>query len=127
MRGWRATLAITCGALALIAMLPAGAAAADLDCSDFATQEEAQENLLPGDPHGLDADGDGIACEDLPSAGADRPGNRVPVQPHLLHRPSLTRESRVTSPNARRASSPGGTVTSIRYRSEAVRAAAGTR
>jgi hypothetical protein len=38
----------------------------DYDCSDFATQEEAQEYLLPGDPYNLDADNDGIACEDLP-------------------------------------------------------------
>lgn len=56
------------GALKLSAWAPS-ASAADLDCSDFATQEEAQENLLPGDPHRLDADSDGIACEDLPSSG----------------------------------------------------------
>jgi len=43
--------------------------AVDYDCSDFATQEEAQEYLEPGDPHNLDADNDGIACEDLPSGG----------------------------------------------------------
>lgn len=51
-----------------VALLP-GTAAADYDCSDFATQEEAQEHLSPGDPDRLDADGDGIACEDLPSGG----------------------------------------------------------
>jgi Excalibur calcium-binding domain len=45
------------------------AALADLNCSDFASQEEAQENLLPGDPHGLDGDDDGVACEELPSEG----------------------------------------------------------
>ena len=41
------------------------AAAQDLDCSDFATQEEAQAVLdqTPGaDPNGLDQDKDGIAC-----------------------------------------------------------------
>lgn len=38
----------------------------DYDCSDFATQAEAEEYLLPGDPYNLDADGDGIACEDNP-------------------------------------------------------------
>lgn len=43
------------------------ASAVDYDCSDFATQEEAQEYLLPGDPYGLDGDNDGVACEDLPS------------------------------------------------------------
>lgn len=43
--------------------------AVDYDCADFATQEEAQEYLLPGDPYGLDGDNDGVACEDLPSGG----------------------------------------------------------
>jgi len=41
----------------------------DFDCSDFATQEEAQDfyraNNPEKDPHLLDADGDGIACESL--------------------------------------------------------------
>ena len=43
-----------------------GAAAEDLDCADFATQEEAQAvyNQDPSDPNGLDADNDGIACEE---------------------------------------------------------------
>ncbi len=44
----------------------------DLDCADFATQEEAQAQLLPGDPHGLDADGDGVACESI-SYGSPAP------------------------------------------------------
>jgi len=38
----------------------------DKDCSDFATQEEAQdfyERADAGDPHNLDADNDGKACE----------------------------------------------------------------
>jgi beta-lactamase superfamily II metal-dependent hydrolase len=40
----------------------------DLDCSDFATQQEAQETLDadPSDPYGLDGEGDGIPCESLP-------------------------------------------------------------
>src|ERR687894_2774774 len=40
-------------------------AAQDLDCSDFASQAEAQVTLEhdPSDPHGLDADGDDKACE----------------------------------------------------------------
>jgi LPXTG-motif cell wall-anchored protein len=43
----------------------------DLDCADFATQEEAQAELErdPSDPHGLDAGDDGIACEDLVGGG----------------------------------------------------------
>jgi hypothetical protein len=36
------------------------------DCTDFQTQEEAQLYLGPGDPYGLDEDGNGLACEDLP-------------------------------------------------------------
>lgn len=43
--------------------------AAGLNCSDFASQNEAQTylNRYPGDPEGLDGDHDGIACESLPS------------------------------------------------------------
>lgn len=46
---------------------------ADLDCADFATQAEAQAELDadPSDPHGLDGDGDGIACESLPGDDDD--------------------------------------------------------
>ena len=38
------------------------------DCRDFSSWREAQsfyEAAGPGDPNGLDADGDGIACEAL--------------------------------------------------------------
>jgi excalibur calcium-binding domain-containing protein len=47
------------------------ASAADLDCSNFATQGEAQAvyNADPSDPNGLDRDKDGIACETLPGGG----------------------------------------------------------
>jgi micrococcal nuclease len=41
----------------------------DLDCSDFPTQEEAQEVLdrVPSNPNRLDgADQDGVVCESLP-------------------------------------------------------------
>lgn len=41
----------------------------DRDCTDFATHDEAQSFFLKagaGDPHKLDRDGDGIACETLP-------------------------------------------------------------
>jgi len=45
---------------------PTGANA--LDCPDFTSQRAAQAVLDadPGDPHWLDDDGDGIACEWLP-------------------------------------------------------------
>ena len=40
----------------------------NLDCASFDTHEEAQRVLErdPSDPHYLDGDGDGVACEDLP-------------------------------------------------------------
>jgi endonuclease YncB( thermonuclease family) len=41
----------------------------DRDCSDFETQKTAQrfyEAAGPGDPHRLDGDDDGVACESLP-------------------------------------------------------------
>jgi endonuclease YncB( thermonuclease family) len=40
----------------------------DRDCSDFETHAAAQsffERHQPGDPHNLDGDGDGVACESL--------------------------------------------------------------
>lgn len=44
---------------------------ADMDCSDFSTQAEAQEFFESQggpdyDPDNLDRDGDGVACETLP-------------------------------------------------------------
>lgn len=40
----------------------------DCNCSDFSTQSQAQQVLqaYPGDPHRLDRDQDGVACESLP-------------------------------------------------------------
>mgnify|MGYP002338712410 CR=1 FL=1 len=45
-----------------------GQAVSDRDCSDSDTHAEAQrffEAHQPGDPHSLDGDGDGVACEGL--------------------------------------------------------------
>ncbi len=54
------------------------AAQTDLyDCSDFDTQEEAQAQLLPGDPYGLDGDNDGMACDTLPSGGTTSGGSPI--------------------------------------------------
>jgi len=80
-------------ALGLGAQLPSSAFAADLDCADFSSQAEAQENLLPGDPYGLDGDSDGIACEDNPcpcgnATGGDAgspPAAAVPPPPPPYH------------------------------------------
>jgi hypothetical protein len=70
--------ASVCGSLPrLVKTIPQDATAAapvllasrDLDCADFATQVDAQANLDSSgavDPHGLDRNGDGVACEHLP-------------------------------------------------------------
>jgi beta-lactamase superfamily II metal-dependent hydrolase len=51
--------------------LPGG----DLDCADFTSQEEAQAVLEanPEDPNYLDGEGDGVACESLPSSNSQEP------------------------------------------------------
>lgn len=46
------------------------------NCSDFSTQEDAQDvfdacEFGDGDPHGLDGDGDGVACQSLPKAATE--------------------------------------------------------
>jgi hypothetical protein len=43
------------------------------DCADFASQEEAQAvyDQDTSDPNGLDADSDGVACEELPTTTTD--------------------------------------------------------
>jgi micrococcal nuclease len=45
----------------------------NLDCAGFETHEEAQRVLEqdPSDPHYLDGDGDGVACEELPPQSLD--------------------------------------------------------
>ena len=47
---------------------PASTPTGDLNCSDFATREEALAVLEkdPADPNYLDGDGDGVPCESLP-------------------------------------------------------------
>ena len=69
MRKPLAVLAAT-AALAL-ATAPIAGARADKDCADFPTQAAAQKFYVKHggpkkDPHRLDADRDGIACEDNP-------------------------------------------------------------
>jgi hypothetical protein len=73
----RTVLAAALGAsLALVfALSPSAAMARDYNCSDFENQAEAEEYLLPGDPYGLDADNDGIACEDLPCPCSSQAGS----------------------------------------------------
>lgn len=63
---------------------PAGAAFFDRDCGDFQSQAAAQNFFLANggphsDPHGLDSEGDGIACESnpCPCIGRGNPGGRT--------------------------------------------------
>jgi hypothetical protein len=75
---WRiALVALLIAGLVGVAMLssaavvaPTTAQAADRDCSDFRNQRRAQRffhrHRPHRDPHNLDADNDGRACEELP-------------------------------------------------------------
>jgi hypothetical protein len=73
----RAGFALASFAAALLAVALIGpgaeaapASAADKDCADFKTQKKAQKffkkHKPKKDPHGLDADNDGVACESNP-------------------------------------------------------------
>ena len=66
----RGAAAISLAGLVVLAT-PGPSLGADKDCSDFKTQKQAQRFFKKHrgprkDPHGLDADHDGKACEDLP-------------------------------------------------------------
>lgn len=72
----------------------------DCNCGDFASQSQAQVVLdaFRGDPHGLDGDGNGTACELLPTTppAADPPAPPS-SNPHLvLGNPS---QASTTNPN----------------------------
>jgi len=62
-----------CSAIGAAIVLLACDSRESKDCSDFSCQEEAQawHNSHPED--GLDADGDGMACESLPSCAVAGP------------------------------------------------------
>ncbi|WP_083940197.1 excalibur calcium-binding domain-containing protein [Saccharomonospora saliphila] len=68
------TLAVAFAAGTLLPAAGSALAQPDLDCRDFSSQAEAQAEFDrdPTDPHRLDADNDGIACEAL---------NGVPTSP----------------------------------------------
>lgn len=65
-------LVLLLGSGAVAVTAPSASAVADRDCADFASQRSAQIFFLRqggphSDPHRLDADGDGIACESNPA------------------------------------------------------------
>jgi hypothetical protein len=65
-----ASVVLAAALLALAFTAAPAAAFRDRDCSDFSTQAQAQrfykKHHPRRDPHRLDADRDGLACEDLP-------------------------------------------------------------
>lgn len=87
------------GALVFSGGTPAAHAFADRDCGDFNTQKAAQEFFInqggpQSDPHGLDADGNGVACESNPcpcstsqgGGGGQQPGTGGGSQPEPTKR-----------------------------------------
>jgi hypothetical protein len=67
-RTMKITIRTTLAAALLLVSSTFSFAQRDMDCSDFRSWREAQdfyERSGPGDPHGLDRDNDGIACESL--------------------------------------------------------------
>jgi hypothetical protein len=69
------------GAGPLVGIASAAPAAVDYNCSDFTYQEDAQAKLLPGDPYRLDADHDGVACQNLPHRASSGPTTRPVTSP----------------------------------------------
>ena len=70
-RAFAAIIAIVALSAVFITALPSGASAGDKDCSDFSSQRAAQFFYIRHggpryDPDRLDADHDGVACEDNP-------------------------------------------------------------
>jgi hypothetical protein len=74
-------LAVVTLGLATVTQAPASAFS-DRDCGDFPSQAAAQNFYLQagaGDPHRLDDDGDGVACESNPCPCIGR-GSTAPQQ-----------------------------------------------
>ncbi|SHN69537.1 Excalibur calcium-binding domain-containing protein [Geodermatophilus obscurus] len=65
-------------------------AATDRDCPDFASQAAAQAafDAVPGDPERLDADDDGIACEDQQYAPASSTSGQASTGSQVSTRPA---------------------------------------
>ena len=93
-------LALSLGPALALATAPA-AMAADRDCGDFASQKSAQIFFLnaggpSSDPHYLDSDGDGIACESNPAPyyyGKTLPGGGGSAQPEPEPQPQVATSS----------------------------------
>ena len=97
------SLTLALAAFGLTGLVPAHATTiVDRDCGDFATQAAAQAFMLasgPGDPHGLDSDNDGRACESNPcpcGAAAPQPfvGGSSSTQDNTQPQPDPVRRNR---------------------------------
>ncbi len=132
----RRTLLLLVAALVVSASLAEAAQrlGVDRNCTDFKTWQEAQaffQSAGPGDPHGLDKDGDGIACESLPgSPSAAATPTRAPTRtptvtvadatpngPSLAtatHPPTATRTPRGRTPTAVPTASPSSSPSDAR-------------
>ncbi|TFV62243.1 excalibur calcium-binding domain-containing protein [Geodermatophilus sp. DF01-2] len=91
MRRTTATAGVLVTAVLTLGLTGTANAATDRDCPDFASQAEAQAafDAVPGDPERLDADDDGIACEEqqyAPTASAS--GQTGTGGPQVSTRPS---------------------------------------
>ena len=76
----RVLLSVVLAGAGLLITAPTGIAQDSGACLDFRTQDEAQAFYTESggptqDPHGLDADGDGNACESLPTRSAGGGGS----------------------------------------------------
>ena len=86
------TVAIGTGTIA-----SASSKIADKDCGDFPNQQAAQDFFLEhggpnSDPHSLDADGDGIACESNPCpCSTDQGGGHSQPPPIKVQRAKIVR------------------------------------
>jgi hypothetical protein len=95
MRKWMALVAAMAAALAVTAAvnLPASAQeGGDLDCGDPGTSHNMPVDPA-NDPHGLDADDDGIGCEDPAAFGGDSGGgggDEAPAAEPVEGEPSFT-------------------------------------
>ena len=79
MRHLRAGIGAAAVVAASVLLTASPAQASGHNCSDYATQPEAQAafDKKPGDPDGLDRDDDGKACEGLPG-GEEAGSGEVP-------------------------------------------------
>jgi hypothetical protein len=93
--------------------------AQDRNCRDFRTWAEAQaffQSAGPGDPHHLDADGDGIACESLPGAPGSQEATRPAATRTSVAEPRATSTPRPTLDTPRPTRTPSQNTRSPRTR-----------